>query len=89
MKPYGPGIPLVVDTSAWARQRDGAFAGRWNATLDAGLLASCPVAALAMLATARDEPRFDILDRALSALPQAPVTASVCSCAWRVPRAAG
>ena len=26
MKPYGPGIPLVVDTSAWVRQREAAFA---------------------------------------------------------------
>ncbi len=81
MKPYGPGIPLVVDTSAWVRQRDAAFSGRWNATLDAELLAVCPVAALEMLATARDERGFDALDRALSTLPQAPVTASVCAAA--------
>lgn len=26
MRPYGPGIPLVVDTSAWVRQRNSAAA---------------------------------------------------------------
>jgi predicted nucleic acid-binding protein len=72
---------MVVDTSAWVRQREGAFAGRWNATLDAGLLAVCPVASLEILLTSRDEQGFEALDRALSALPQAPVTASVCAAA--------
>ena len=81
MKPYGPGIPLVVDTSAWVRQRDAAFAGRWEATVRARLIAVCPVAALEIFATARDERGFDALDRALSAHPQAPVTASACAAA--------
>lgn len=78
MKPYGPGIPLVVDTSAWVRQRDATIVERWKATLTAGLIAVCPVATLEILASARDEESFLILDRALSALPQAPVTVSVC-----------
>ena len=78
MTPYGPGVPLVIDTSAWVRQRDSAVIGRWKATLTAGLLAVCPVAALEILASARDEESFAALDRALAALPQAPVTASVC-----------
>ncbi len=78
MKPYGPGIPLVVDTSAWVRQRDAKIVERWKATLTAGLIAVCPVATLEILASSRDEEGFLILDRALSALPQAPVTASVC-----------
>lgn len=47
----------------------------------AGLLASCPVAALEILASARNESDFRDLDRALSALPQAPVTASACAAA--------
>lgn len=81
MKPYGPGIPLVVDTSAWVRQRDAKIVERWKATLTAGLIAVCPVATLEILASARDQENFLILDRALSALPQAPVTASVCSAA--------
>ena len=81
MTPYGPGIPLVVDTSAWVRQRDAAFERRWKATLHAGLIAVCPVAVLEIYATARDERAFDALDRALASLPQAPVTASVCAAA--------
>jgi len=75
---YGPGVPLVIDTSAWVRQRDADVIGRWKATLAAGLLAVCPVAALEILASARDEEGFATLDRALGALPQAPVTATVC-----------
>ena len=81
MRPYGPGVPLVVDTSAWVRQRDADVVGRWKATLAAGLVAVCPVAALEILAGARDEDGFATLDRALGALPQAPVTASVCAAA--------
>jgi len=81
VRPYGPGVPLVVDTSAWVRQRDADVVGRWKATLAAGLVAVCPVAALEILAGARDEDGFLTLDRALGALPQAPVTASVCAAA--------
>ena len=81
MKPYGPGVPLVVDTSAWVRQRDADVIGRWKATLAAGLMAVCPVATLEILASARDEDGFQALDRALAALPQAPVTTTVCAAA--------
>jgi predicted nucleic acid-binding protein len=81
VKPYGPGVPLVVDTSAWVRQRDVDVVARWKATLTAGLIAVCPVAALEILAGARDEDGFEALARALAALPQAPVTASVCAAA--------
>lgn len=86
MKTLGPGIPLVIDASAWARQRDPAVLGRWKATLAAGLMASCPVAALEILASARDEGGHAVLDQALSALPQAPVTASVCAAALSASR---
>ena len=81
MTPFGPGVPLVVDTSAWVRQRDPGVVGRWKATLAAGLVAVCPVAALEILAGARDEEGFETLERALAALPQAPVTATVCAAA--------
>jgi len=79
--PYGPGVPLVVDTSAWVRQREPGVVERWKATLAAGLIACCPVAALEILTGARDEDGFAILDRALAALPQAPVTSAVCAAA--------
>jgi len=86
VRPYGPGIPLVVDTSAWVRQRESTVVERWKATLAAGLVASCPVAALEILTGARDEDGFASLDRALAALPQAPVTASVCAAALSASR---
>jgi predicted nucleic acid-binding protein len=79
--PYGPGVPLVVDTSAWVRQREPGVVERWKATLAAGLIACCPVAALEILAGARDEDGFAQLDRALAALPQAPVTSAACAAA--------
>jgi len=87
VKPYGPGVPLVIDTSAWVRQREPAVLGRWKSTLAAGLMASCPVASLEILAGARDEEGHAVLDRALGALPQAPVTASVCAAALSASRA--
>jgi len=71
-------VPLVVDTSAWLRQRDRAVRPRWEATLQAGLIASCPVVALELLAAARDEDEYAALAQAFDALPQAPVTGSVC-----------
>lgn len=83
---FGPGVPLVVDTSAWVRQRDAGVVERWKATLEAGLVAVCPVAALEILASARDEEGFDMLDRALAALPQAPVTTTVCAAALAAAR---
>jgi predicted nucleic acid-binding protein len=86
VKPFGPGVPLVVDTSAWARQREPDVVERWKATLIAGLIAVCPVAALEILTSARNEEDFAVLDRALGALPQAPVTASVCAAALSASR---
>ncbi len=74
-------VPLVVDTSAWIRQRDPVILGRWEATLQAGMIASCPVVALELLAAARDESEYAALAEAFDALPQAPVTTSVCRAA--------
>ena len=71
----------MVDTSAWVRQRDPAIRERWVATLQAGLIASCPVVALELLAAARNEDEYTALAQALDALPQAPVTASACRAA--------
>ena len=79
-EPYST-IPLVVDTSAWLRQLDPTVRPRWQATLSADLLATCPVVALELLATARDEAHYARLASALDALPQAPVTASACRAA--------
>jgi predicted nucleic acid-binding protein len=78
---FGAGAPLVIDTSAWARQREPSVAPRWAEAIQAGVLASCPVAALEILASARDEAEFDVLDASLAALPQAPVTETACRAA--------
>jgi predicted nucleic acid-binding protein len=84
--PFGSAAPLIIDTSAWARQREPQVAARWAEAVEAGSLASCPVAALEILATARNEPEFDVLDRSLAALPQAPVTETVCRAALAASR---
>jgi predicted nucleic acid-binding protein len=75
------GVPLVVDSSAWARRDEAAVRPRWLATLDAGLMASCPVVALEVLAAARDEAEFAAYSLNFDELPQAPVTASACRAA--------
>jgi predicted nucleic acid-binding protein len=80
-EPYGSGIPLVFDTSAWNRQQDPAVLPRWASTAQAGLLLVCPLVALELLASARNEERFAELDRTLSELPAADVTRSICAAA--------
>jgi len=77
-EPYGSGAALVFDTSAWNRRTDPRVLPRWGATRDAGLLAVCPVVSLELLATARDQEAFGVLDRILGALSQAPVTRAAC-----------
>jgi predicted nucleic acid-binding protein len=75
-EPYGSGGLLVFDTSAWNRQRDPLVLDRWIATAGSDLLAVCPVVALELLASARNDEKFADLDRTLNALPAAPVTRS-------------
>jgi predicted nucleic acid-binding protein len=81
VRALGQGIPLVIHTSAWARQREPGVARWWATAIEAELLASCPVAALEIVSTARDEREFDALQRGLAGLPQAPVTEAVCRAA--------
>ncbi len=75
---YGSGTALVFDTSAWNRRTHPSVLPRWATTRDDGLLAVCPIVALELLAAARDDQAFQALDRALQALPSAPVTRAVC-----------
>jgi predicted nucleic acid-binding protein len=76
-KPFSVSLPLVIDSSAWSRQSKPKVLARWEVTLEAGLLASCPIATLEILTGTRDEAEFRAADFALGALPQAPVTVSV------------
>lgn len=87
MTRYGSGATLVIDASAWARQRQADVLPRWEATSAGELLASCPVAALEILTAARDEGTFRALDGVFAGLPQAPVTASACAAALGASRA--
>lgn len=89
MKPPGSGIPLVIDTSAWSRHARPAAVAQWNAANENDLLVSCPVAALEILRTARDEAEFIEMDRHFAALPQAPVTETVCHAALSASRELG
>jgi predicted nucleic acid-binding protein len=85
-EPFGPGIPLVIDPSAWNRQQQPHIRERWRATNNARLLVSCPVAALEILSATRNEREFQAVDGAFVVLPQAPVTASVCQAALAAAR---
>ena len=86
---YGSGGLLVFDTSAWVRQRTLDVLPRWVATAQANLLVVCPVVALELLASARDQGAFDDLDQTLAALPAAPVTRAVGEAAIGVSRELG
>lgn len=88
-KPFSGSLPLVIDTSAWARHRKPAIVERWEATHEADCIASCPPAAIEILRTAPDEETFKALDRHLAALRQAPVTAAVCAAALSAMRELG
>jgi predicted nucleic acid-binding protein len=61
----------------------------WEAAASHDLLVSCPVAALEIFRTARDEEDFETLDRTFASLTQAPVTATVCDAALGASRELG
>lgn len=82
-------VPMVVDTSAWARLGRPKAAAYWQEANDAGLLAACPVATLEILRVTRNEDEFRALDSNFAALPQAPVTATVCAAALSASRKLG
>lgn len=79
--PFSSAVPLVIDPSSWSRQSHPHVRDRWKATARAGLLASCPIASLEILSGARNEREFAAVDFVLAALPQVPVTESVCRAA--------
>lgn len=89
MSALASGLPLVVDTSAWMRHRRPQASSFFGAANELDLLVSCPVAALEIFRTARDETEFESLERSFAGLPQAPVTASVCDAALSAARELG
>lgn len=70
-------LPLVVDTSAWARAGHPEVIERWRAALLSGRLVIAPPARLEMLINARDGQRFDQIADQLSLMRTAPLTESV------------
>lgn len=78
---YGPGVALVVDTSAWARQHHPTVAPHFRDTAELDLLVGCPVVSLELLTTARDPVEHDLLANWLSSLRQAPLDQGVCAAA--------
>jgi predicted nucleic acid-binding protein len=68
------------------RHRRPGAAPYWEAAATNDLLVSCPVVALEIFRTARDESEFETLDRTFAGLLQAPVTASVCHAALSASR---
>lgn len=84
-----PRLPMVVDTSAWVRHRQPSAVAFWQTANSEGLLVSCPVAALEIFRTARNEDELEQLDSNFAALRQAPITASVCQAALSASRALG
>ena len=87
--PAWSGVPLVVDTSAWMRLGLHQTLPYWEILGKGDRLVCCPIAALEVFRTARDENHFKTLDKHLGALPQAPVTASVCDAALSASRELG
>jgi len=70
-------LPLVVDTSAWARAHNPAVRERWIEALDGDRLRVSPIARLEILLSARSGKDFDTLAERLTALRTAPLTPTV------------
>lgn len=70
-------LPLVVDTSAWARAHHPRVRGPWKAALLDRRFRISPAVRFEILLSARDGRSFDTLAEGLSALQAAPLNASV------------
>jgi predicted nucleic acid-binding protein len=71
------GLPLLVDTSAWARAASPVVRARWQRVLLAQQLRLLPLVRFEILFSARGGDAFDTLAEQLSAVQPAPLTASV------------
>jgi predicted nucleic acid-binding protein len=83
---FGSRVPLVIDTSAWHRQREPSVQKEWEAAIKHERLVNCPAATLEILYSARDEQEFKLVDSTLASLLQAPLTTSVCRAALSAAR---
>ncbi len=79
-----PDLPLLADTSAWARAGHAEIRDAWTDALTDGRILTCPPVALELLYSTRDADSFDELAAGLDALRSVPLTES----AGRAARAA-
>lgn len=70
-------LPLLVDTSAWARAHHPAVRATWTEALVGRRLRLSPAIRLEILFGARDGEAFDLLAERLTAISPAPLTPSV------------
>jgi predicted nucleic acid-binding protein len=80
-------LPLVVDTSAWARAHHSEVRERWKEALLGRRLRISPLVRFEILLSAREGQSFDTLAERLSALQAAPLNASVIRAAEHAMRA--
>jgi predicted nucleic acid-binding protein len=84
--PWGV-LPLVVDTSAWARAHLPSVRESWKEVLLDRRLRLSPAVRFEILFSARDDRSFDALAERLSAIQAAPLTTSVIRSAEQAMRA--
>jgi hypothetical protein len=78
--PFGGGV-FIVDASAWGRAAAPGVARSFGAALRAGQIATCAIAALEILQSARDGDDFDARQSQLDALRDVAITRSVTNAA--------
>ena len=78
--PFG-GDVFIADTSAWARSAHRRIRARWQAALENGQIATCPIVNVELLHSARDLTGFDALAARLTELRDVPITRSVTNAA--------
>ena len=86
-EPAWGALPLVVDTSAWARAYHPEVRERWKEALLGRRLRISPLVRFEILLSAREGQSFDPLAERLSALQAAPLNASVIRAAEHAMRA--
>ena len=84
--PWGE-LPLVVDTSAWARAEHPTTRDRWLAALLGGRLRLSPLIRMEILLSARPGGEFDPLAERLDTIRAAPLSASTIRAAEAAMRA--
>ena len=83
--PFG-GDVFIADTSAWARSAHRRIRARWQAALENGQIATCPIVNVELLHSARDGDEFDVRAADLAELRDVAITRSVTNAALQALR---